>query len=250
MPEAVIDQPGTGSGTGTGNQQGNEPGWLSGLPDDLRANESIKSYRTVGDFAKAHLDTAAKLKDAEGKLGNSIPKLGENATPEEREKYFNSLGRPEKPEGYEFVGEDKAAPEWTKAYKDAMHKMGVPKAMARELSEFNNNMIGKMVEQHNAKILEENAKAVATLKTELGDKYDVGVALVSRLWKEWGKTEVEFDKAFQTETSANRVTMMRFLLNVAAKTGEDSSLKAAGSRKESPKTGYDLSKFNLPPARA
>lgn len=250
MPEAVIDQPVTGSETGTGNQQTQTPGWLAGLPSELRDNEAFKSHKTVGDFAKTHLEVAAKAKEYEGKLANSITKLGENATPEERDKFFNSLGRPEKPEGYEFVGEDKAAPEWTKAYKDAMHKMGVPKAMARELSEFNNNMIGKMVEQHNAKILEENAKAAATLKTELGDKYDASVALVSRLWKELGKTEVEFDKAFATETSQNRVTMMRFLLNVAAKTGEDSSLKGSGIRQAAPKSGYDLSKFNLPPARA
>jgi hypothetical protein len=121
--------------------------------------------------------------------------------------------------------------------------------MARELSEFNNTMINKMVEQHNARILEENAKAAATLKTELGDKYDASVVLVSRLWKQWGNTEVDFDKAFATETSANRVTMMRFLLNVAAKTGEDASLRGTGQRSEAPKSGYDLSKFNLPPAR-
>jgi hypothetical protein len=224
-------------------------GWRAGLPDDLKQDEALVPFKTVGDFAKSYKETAAKAKDYEGKLANSIPKLSENATAEEREKFYNSLGRPEKPDGYEFVGEDKAAPEWTKAYKDAMHKMGVPKAMAKELSEFNNGMINKMVEQHNAKILEENTKAAETLKTELGDKYDASVVLVSRLWKQWGKTEVEFDKAFATETSANRVTMMRFLLNVAAKTGEDVSLKSSGQRQEAPKAGYDMSKFNLPPAR-
>jgi hypothetical protein len=224
-------------------------GWRAGLPDDLKQDEAFVPFKTVGDFAKAHKETAAKVKDYEGKLANSIPKLGENATAEERERFYTQLGRPEKAEGYEFVGEDKAAPEWTKAYKDAMHKMGVPKAMARQLSEFNNNMINQMVEQHNAKILEENTKAVATLKAELGDKYDASVQLVSRLWKQWGKTEVEFDKAFATETSANRVTMMRFLLNVAQKTGEDSSLKGSGIRQEGAKPGYDMSKFNLPPAR-
>ena len=225
-------------------------GWRAGLPDDLKQDESFVPFKTVGDFAKAHKETAAKVKDYEGKLANSIPKLGENATPEEREKFYTSLGRPDKPEGYEFVGEDKAAPEWTKAYKDAMHRMGVPKAMAKELSEFNSNMINKMVEQHNAKILDENSKATAILKAELGDKYDASVELVSRLWKQWGKTEVEFDKAFATETSSNRTTMMRFLLNVAAKTGEDTSLRGSSQRQDAPKSGYDLSKFNLPAARA
>jgi hypothetical protein len=246
MPE-VLDQPVTE--TSTGNQPSQTPGWIAGLPDELKAHEEFKSYRTVGDFAKAHLDTAKKAKELEGKLGNSIPKLGENATQEERDRFYNSLGRPEKPDGYKFAGEDKAAPEWTKAYKDAMYRIGVPAAMATQLSEFNNSMINQMVEQHNARILSENAAAAATLKTELGDKYDASVALVSRLWKQWGGTEVDFDKAFASETSQNRVTMIRFLLNVAAKTGEDSSLKGSGMRQQGPKPGYDLSKFNLPPAR-
>lgn len=239
MPEAVLEQPTSES-----------LGWRAGLPDDLKQDETFTPYKTVGDFAKAHKETAAKVKDYEGKLANSIPKLGENASQEEREKFFTQLGRPEKPDGYEFVGEDKAAPEWTKAYKDAMHKIGVPKAMAKELSEFNNRMINQMVEQHNAKILTENQAAATTLKAELGDKYDASVELASRLWKQWGKTEVEFDKAFASETSNNRVTMIRFLLNVAAKTGEDTSLRGGSERQAAPKTGYDLSKFNLPPARA
>jgi hypothetical protein len=203
----------------------------------------------VGDFAKAHKETAAKVKDYEGKLANSIPKLGENATPEEREKFYNSLGRPEKPDGYELDGEDKNAPEWTGYWRNELHKIGVPKDQAKAISAAFNKQIGSMVEQHNAKILKANSDAAAALKTELGDKYDASVALVSRLWKQWGKTEVEFDKAFATETSANRVTMMRFLLNVAAKTGEDTSLRGTVQRTESPKAGYDLSKFNLPKAR-
>jgi hypothetical protein len=244
MPEAeVVEQ-------STGNQQQESLGWRSAISPDLQQNEALTPYKNVNDLAKVHIETVRKAKDLEVKVGNSIPKLGENATPEEREKFYTSLGRPEKPEGYEFVGEDKAAPEWTKAYKDAMHRMGVPKAMAKELSEFNSNMINQMVEQHNAKILDENTKATATLKAELGDKYDASVALVSRLWKQWGKTEVDFDKAFSTETSANRTTMMRFLLNVAAKTGEDTSLRGSSQRQEAPKSGYDLSKFNLPAARA
>lgn len=224
-------------------------GWRAGLPDDLKQDEAFVPYKTVGDFAKAHKETALKVKDYEGKLANSIPKLGENATPEEREKFYNQLGRPEKPDGYELDGEDKNAPEWTGYWRNELHKIGVPKDQAKAISAAFNAQIGSMVEKHNAKILKDNSDAAATLKTELGDKYDASVALVSRLWKQWGKTEVDFDKAFATETSANRTTMVRFLLNVAAKTGEDVSLRGSGQRQEAPKSGYDLAKFNLPPAR-
>jgi len=249
MSEAVVDQP-TGSDTaGNGQPAGTPPGWLAGLPTDLRDNEAFKPYRTVGDFAKAHLETAKKATEYEGKLANSIPKLGENASQEERDRFYNSLGRPEKPDGYELVGEDKNAPEWTGYWRNEMHKIGVPKDQAKALSAALDTQIKGMVDAHNAKILAENNKASVALKAELGDKYDASVELASRLWKQWGKTEVEFDKAFATETSANRVTMMRFLLNVAAKTGEDSSLRGAGQGSATPSVGYDLSAFKLPPPK-
>ena len=69
MPEVVVDQPVVGSESVVpGDQHVQAPGWLAGLPADLRDNEAFKSYRTVGDFAKAHLDTAAKAKEYEGKI--------------------------------------------------------------------------------------------------------------------------------------------------------------------------------------
>ena len=250
---------GTGEGTSTGIATGNDtgtgtgaPAWIAQLPADLKGNQAFTSYPTLGDLAKSHLEIGEKVKELDGlrtKLGNSIPKLSETATPEERDKFYTSLGRPDKPEGYELDPEKKNAPEWNKYWEKTLFEEGIPKKTAQALQGKLNAQLTSMVEAHNAKILAENTKAAETLKTELGDKYDASVVLVSRLWKEIGKTEVEFDKAFATESSANRTTMMRFLLNVAAKTGEDSSLRGSGQRAETPKAGYDLSKFNLPKAR-
>ena len=248
MPEAaVVEQPVTENSTG--NQPQESLGWRSAISPDLQKNEVLTPYKNVNDLAKVHIETVKKAKDLEERVGNSIPKLGENATQEERDKFYTSLGRPDKPEGYELDPEKKNAPEWNKYWEDTLFSEGIPKKTAQALQGKLNAQLTSMVEAHNAKILAENNKAAETLKTELGDKYDASVVLVSRLWKEWGKTEVEFDKAFATESSANRTTMMRFLLNVAAKTGEDSSLRGTGQRAEAPKPGYDLSKFNLPPAR-
>lgn len=230
-----------------GDQQQESLGWRAGLPDDLKGHEAFTPYKTVGDFGKAHIETSQKLKDAEGKLGNSIPRLSENATPEERDKFFASLGRPEKPDGYEFVGEDKAAPEWTSAYKNAMHKMGVPKSMAKELSEFNSNMIDQMVTAHNAKVQADNATAEAGLKTEWGDKYTSNVELVSRLWKK--EMDADLDKAFAGESSANRVSMMRFLFKIAAKTGEDNSQRGSAQRSAEQAAFINYDKSPTPPRR-
>jgi hypothetical protein len=223
-------------------------GWRAGLPDDLKGNEAFVPYKTVGDFAKAHLETATKAKEYEGKLKNSIPRLSENATPEEREKFYNSLGRPEKPDGYELDGEDKNAPEWTGYWRNELHKIGVPKDQAKAISAAFNNQIRSMVEKHNAGIQQEISDASAKLKSELGDKYDASVELASRLWKK--ETDTDFDKAFTGETSANRFTMIRFLLKMAAKTGEDSSLRGGTQRSASqPPFFINYDKSPEPPQR-
>lgn len=249
MATAVIDQPTTGSETtgNTGNPQGNAPGWLAGLPADLRDNEAFKSHKTVGDFAKAHLEVATKAKEFEGKLANSIPKLGENATQEEREKYFMSLGRPEKPEGYELDGEDKNAKEWTGYWRNELFKIGVPKDQAKAISASFNAQIGKMVEAHNANIQQMNVEAENTLKTEWGDKYAANVELVKRLWKR--DTDMELDAAFAGESSANRVAMMRYVFKLAAKTGEDMSAPGAAQRGTASATTGLYPKSNMPPKK-
>ncbi len=251
MPE-VLDQPAVGSENGTsntGNQQTQAPGWMAALPDDLKGNEALKSYKTIGDLTKSYLETDKKAKEYEGKLANSIPKLGENATQEERDKFFNSLGRPEKPDGYGLTKNSKNASEWDKYWENKLFERGVSLDTAMGLKQDLDAQMTQLVEQHNANLLKENEKAATELKTELGDKYDASVVLASRLWKEWGKTEVDFDKAFATETSANRVTMMRFLLNVAAKTGEDSSLRGSGQRQETKSAFINYDKSPKPPRK-
>jgi hypothetical protein len=231
MPE-TVDQPGTGSETGnTGNQQTQAPGWLAGLPADLRENESFKSYKTVGDFAKAHIETASKLKDVEGKLGNSIPKLGENATQEERDRFFNSLGRPEKPDGYELEGGDKEKEQFLSPWKQDFHELGLTAAQAKGLKAKFDGRINALVAQHQAKAQQDIADASTKLKAELGDKYDANVELASRLWKR--DADGDLEKDFEAATGPIKFSVIRYILKTAAKTGEDTSSRGTGQRQQS-----------------
>jgi hypothetical protein len=248
MAEAVVDQPVTGSETVTpGNQQTQAPGWLAGLPAELRDNETFKPYKTVGDFAKAHIETATKAKELETKLGNTIPKLGENATQEERAQFFNSLGRPEKPEGYELEGGDQEKERVLAPWKQEFHELGLTAAQAKGLKAKWDGRINGLIEQHQAKAKQEIAEASTKLKTEWGDKYDANLELVNRFWKK--ETDSEFDKAFDGESSANRFTMMRFLFKVAAKTGEDTSQAGSQHRQAAAATGNPYPKSVMPPKR-
>src|SRR5271157_2714976 len=110
MPEVVVEQNSNSNTGGSNNPPVVESlGWRAGLPDDLKTNEVFAAHKTVGDFAKSHLELSAKATELEGKLGNVIPKLGENATPEDRNKFFEALGRPKEAKEYEFDGQSENA---------------------------------------------------------------------------------------------------------------------------------------------
>ena len=248
MVESQVTPPGDQGAAGTGDRGAVSLGWRAGLPDDLKENAAFTSFKTVGEFAKAHIETAKKATDLEGKLKDAIPKLPENATPEERDIYLMALGRPEKPEEYEFAGDGKDASEWTTSWKQDLFKLGISKDTAKALSGLLSTKIQAMVDAHNARITQEIAEAGVKLKAEFGDKYDANVALAARLWKT--HTDGDLEQDFQTETSKTRTAIIRYIVKMAAKTGEDTSLPGAGQRGQAPTGGrmtYD--KSNMPPAK-
>ena len=221
-------------------------GWRAGLPDDLKQNETFKSFKTVGDFAKAHLETATKLSDAETKLKDFIPRLPDNATDEEKGIYYNALGRPEKAADYEFDGEDKNAPEWTGFWKQQFHSLGLTKVQAKQLSGMWNGQLQKMVDSYNEGRKNEVAAAESKLRTELGDKFDANVELAKRVYK--NHLGAEFDKDFSNGSSGTRFQMVRLILKLATLTGEDRSPQGAASRTPSKeKTFIVYEKSPAPP---
>ena len=241
MPEEGTGEGTTGAGTG----QAAAPAWTSQLPADLKDNAAFTSYKTIGDLAKSHLELGGKLKEFDGmkaKLADSIPKLPDNATDEDKNLYYNALGRPEKATDYEFDGEDKNAPEWTNFWKQQFHGMGLTKAQAKSLSAQWNGQVQKMVEAHNASMQKEMAEAETKLRTEWGDKYDTNVELAKRLYNK--HLGAEFDKDFANGNGQNRFNMIRYLIKMAALTGEDRSPQAGQSQavtKQSAFISYDKS---------
>ncbi len=221
MPEAVLDSTTTAA----------PPGWISGLPDPLKTNEAFTKFKTVGEFAQHHLDVSTKAADLEKKMGDYVPKLPDNATDEDRNLYFDALGRPKQPSEYELDGEDKNAPEWNQWSKGLLHSAGLTKAQAKIVAAGWNQKFQGMVEAHNAAIKAEVSESEAKLRSEYGAKFDTNVELAKRLYQKYG--EGEFDKAFDEGTSANRYSIIKMLVKFASVTGEDKSPQGGNSRTES-----------------
>ena len=222
------------------------PGWVAGLPDQLKANESLTKFKTVGDLASDYLATSTKATELEQKVSNSIPKLKDDATDVERGAFYDALGRPKDAKEYEFDGEDKNAPEWTNHWKQVSHSLGLTKTQAKNLSTAFNAQMTQMVEAHNAKIAGEITAATEKLKSEWGDKFDTNVELAKRVYQKHIGTE--FDKDFDAGTGTTRLATMRLIMKFAALTGEDRSPQG-GITRPSTGAGNPFPNSKMQPAR-
>ena len=241
MPEAEVVEPVVAP-------EAPSLGWRAGLPDDLKQNTDIASYKTVGDFTKDALQWKGKVAELEGQVAESIPKLPDDASDEDKATYYTALGRPKNASEYEFDQEDKNAPEWTNQWKQTFHGLGLTKDQAKQLSGAFNKQITAMVEAHNTAIKAEHTAAEQRLRTEMGDKYDTNVELAKRMYSKHLGTE--FDADFADATPTARFAITRLLLKVGALTGEDTSPQGGHSvNKGGATAGFDYSKSPKPPVK-
>ena len=219
MPEAAVaEQPVTATTTTT---EAPSLGWRAGLPDDLKTNTDLANYKTVGDFTKEALTWKGKVGELETKLVDSIPKLPDGASEEDRALYLNALGRPAKPDEYEFDGEDKNAPELTMPWKQDFYAEGLTKQQALNISKKYNARINKLVDDFKAKADAEMKADEQALRTELGDKFDTNMVLAERIYEKHLGTA--FDADFADAPPKVKLSMKKLILKFASLTGEDTS---------------------------
>lgn len=233
---------------------------LAQLPADLQSNEALTGFNTAGDIAKAYIDTKGKATEFEGKVkeyegkitdlqANSIPKLSADATDEQKAAYYKAVGRPDKPEAYELTGPD-GKPMDTKISKwarDVFFKNGVSAEVAKGINAEWNAYMGGIVKAEVESREKERGEAEKTLKAELGDKYDASVELVKRVWKKHSTSE--FD-AFVNETKiGNDPRLIRFMINIAKLTGEDTSPAGSPKGEKGDKSGIVYDKSPAPPKK-
>ena len=216
--QAAAGAPDGGAGQQDGGNQA--PGWIAQLPDDLKGNETFTGYKTIGELAKAHLDTSGKVAELEGKVANSIPKLTENATDEEKAAYFAALGVPESPDKYEL--ERPAMPEGMpynedleKWFRNTAHKAGITAEQAKTLftsyNQFGTEFLKSIAEQRKT-TLETGMNA---LKESWGNHYDDNVAVVKRVQEKIGAGSEPMKEWLTAHNAENDPVLIQFLLDVA-----------------------------------
>lgn len=192
------------------------------IPADKYAdNPNIAKYKTIGDLVKGHGE-AVKLVGAKGII---VP--GEKATPEEWEKYYNSTGRPEKPEGYKLSPLEnlhpdlKITPESEAGFKALMHKHGLTTRQADGLYKEYFGMISGSLIKRDETMQASKHEAERTLRTEWGAEYDANLAKTKRLIEKFGGADAR--EAFGE--LGNNPKVLKTLAGIAKRFSEDGYIK-------------------------
>lgn len=164
------------------------PTWMAQLPDDLKTNESLAQYATIGDVSKGLLDLS-------GKLEGTVRVPGADASDEEKSSFYGALGRPEAadkyeftrptlPEGIEYSEENEAS------FRALSHEIGLSQAQAEKLYGYYHQQIidnhGEYVKMATA----QRDEAETALKKEWGDQYNGNLEVAKRALKEFGGEEI------------------------------------------------------------
>ena len=162
---------------------GAENKWIYQLSDDLKTNEFLGTHKTISDLGRETL----RLKEV---ADNSIPKLPENATDEQRATYFTQLGRPESPAAYDFgeiswpEGIDDSIKQMTtsdlNAFRDVFHEIGLTQDQAKRLQAKSHEMTMERLAEVNKAKNDAYEAAVQALKKKWGDKYETNLTLANR----------------------------------------------------------------------
>lgn len=181
---------GPGNAAGSGGAQ--KPTWIEQLPEEMRGDEALYGYRTIGDLVKAH---RAAVADLMSERESSIRVPGEGATDRERAEFYARLGRPERPELYNVKKPDALPegvpynPDFEAAYKRLAFESGLSDAQASKLWSWYYGLVQSGAEQQRLQEAHARAEAVDSLKNEWGGRFDERREIALRAFRRFGGDE-------------------------------------------------------------
>ncbi len=228
MQEAGDGDGGTGAGGGSGDGTGGSgdsgagdkqisgENWREFISEDLRVNESLAKFTTLDGLAKSYLN-------AESMIGKD--KIVVPSTDEEWETVYNTLGRPEKPEGY--VVEN--APD---GFKEAVHKIGLTANQAQAVAKWHGELASTAKAKEDSDTEDLKNKVNLELKNDWGEKYAGNVVVAKRVITE--NSDDGFMDFLETSGLGNDPRMIKFLHKVGSLSGEDNLENGDGEATQTP----------------
>lgn len=216
--------------------------FLDDISEDLRDDPSLQDFKDINGLAKSYINLNKKLgnsiniptEDAsdEAKQAfydkiDSLPEFVKVPSPDNQEeinKFYNKLGRPEKPEDYDFTMDDPALneiaaslPDQQKKFAEFAHSQGLSKSAVKALTQY--QLEDALAQQQQA--LDYKEQSIQTLKQQWGGDYDARLQGANAVLKMYNKDHPNAIQDLMNTAGSNPalISMMSDLANVYKETG-------------------------------
>lgn len=186
----------------------------------------VGKYKTIGEAFKGYGE-AQKLIGAKGVI---VP--GDNAKPEDVDKFYNSLGRPVKSEGYKLDPIEnahekiKSNAELEGNFKAMAHKHGLTQKQASAMYKDYVGGISTGLTKHEEQVKQDTEKAGALLNQEWGAEYDVKINKVKTTIEKFGGSDALAH--FNEKGYGRDPVVLKTLANISKHFSEDTFIKGDG----------------------
>lgn len=178
------------------------PKWTEQTPTEYR--QKLAGYATYKDFLK----DATELIEHKDSLVR-VP--SDDASSEDWDSFFTSVGRPADPDGYGIQGDD----DLMKDFRSIAHSSGLSTRQAKGLLAWYQESTKQQSEAFNQRQKESYQEVQKQLKDEWGNDYDKNLKFIERFGKKYGGPEVK--AALQNPLIGNNPVLIRLF----AKAGKD-----------------------------
>ena len=189
----------------------------SSLPEGLRAEQSLQTFDSVDKLAKSYVNAVKKIGGDPANLV-SIPQEGESW-----DSFYNQLGSPETPEGYDFGDDPDNELEF---YRNATHQLGLTQEQAQNMLELYASVQEEQNEADNQATADFAVDSQIQLKREWGANYDGRLDQAQRAFNQFATPE--FISLMDETGLGNHPELVKAFAKIGATMGEDRLIVGSG----------------------
>jgi len=186
------------------------------LPDNLRNEPSLQTFTTVDNLAKSYVNAVKKIGGNPDHLVQ-IPQEGES-----KDNFYNALGRPETPEGYDF-GEDGGQLDF---FRKATHQIGLSNSQAQNMLKLYAAVESEQNKQSQKANADFHVNSQIELKREWNVDYDKKMDYAQRVFGQFASQE--FKDLMDTTGLGNHPELLKTFSKIGQMMGEDQLVVGSG----------------------
>lgn len=227
---------GTLGNTGSEASTFSQEQWREMVSEEWATDASMADFKSVDDLAKSYVH-AQKLIGSDDRV--RIPKEDDT---DNWKKFYNKIGRPEDPSGYEFKIPEKAPKgyeseefqKYAQDFRQTVHDLGLSKKQAENLWEYQQKTNLDVYQQQDAKFKEQLTTLEDTAKKEFGAKLPEVIKLRNDIISQYGGEEV--GKFIDENPLVNRSpSLLKMFEKLGKALGEDKITREVKDRAFSPR---------------